>query len=121
MVTDEEVELIVDGKLSWGCLNHFGRDNYTMVSTDSGRGFKGYPAVRFGNSYNKSIRVHWLIVLMDVGIQAVELCVGEFRTHEIHHIIPIGSGGTNSIENLVIMRKSDHEELHGHYRGNRGE
>jgi hypothetical protein len=115
--TDEEFYILSEGRLFWGNVKHLGPDNYTFQSSDKRRGFKGYPSLRFSNSYNKSLRIHWIIALMNYGIEAVEVCVGLFRTHEIHHKVPFGATANNSISNLVIMHKRLHEELHGYYRG----
>lgn len=33
----------------------------------------------------------------------------------IHHIVPINSGGTNEIENLVLVNWWTHQLIHGDY------
>jgi len=118
--TGKEKYLIVNGLLNFEGIKHKGVANYTYQSSRPAENFIGYPALRFNNSYADSLRVHWIIYMMNWGIEIACYCVGSKvsgRKYDIHHKVPFSISFDSSPSNLVCMRTEDHEELHGIVRG----
>ncbi|MGR6904592.1 hypothetical protein [Lysinibacillus sp. BSL11] len=109
--TGEEHFLILEGKLDFGNVKHLGIKNYTYFSGDSSIDYKGVPAVRFDNNFADSIRVHWLIALMQWGILALNLCVGNSPTHKLRHIVAYEKSKNNSVYNLQILKGTDDKKI----------
>lgn len=103
--TGKEQYLIVNGKLNFGDIKHLGMGNYTYFSGDAD--FKGIPAVRFDNSYKDSIRVHWIIALMNWGIDRINKCVGSSPIFRLRHKVAYKKSEDNSISNLEILTGAD--------------
>jgi hypothetical protein len=93
--------------LDFGNVKHLGVNNYTYCSSDRISGFKGIPAVRFDNNYKDSIRVHWIIGLMEWGIITINLCVGNSPTHRLRHVVAYKESKNNSKSNLQILKGTD--------------
>lgn len=94
--TDEEHFLLVGGKLDLKNIIYLGKNNYTKFSCDKASNFEGYPALRFNNSYEDSIRVHRIIALMKWGM-------GILSTHKVKFTIPYTKSLDNSILNLKVV------------------
>lgn len=103
--TGEKTYLIVDGKLVFGNVKHFGIENYTYMS--GSEDFKGFPALRINNVYKDSIRIHWIVALMKWGIEILNKCEGDSPTLRLRRIKSYKKSNDNSISNLEIKGGTD--------------
>jgi len=62
-----------------------------------------------GSKYNYKLKVHTIVAAVQLGY-AVISCVGESRTHEIHHLDH--NHKNNKADNLTILKLVEHKSYH---------
>lgn len=96
--------VLLDGFLNLNCIAM--KKDYVFMSSPR------YPALRIENEYCSSIRIHWLVILMDHEVEDVLRCSGNYRINEIHHKIPYKISKDNSRSNLELLSVKKHKDKH---------